>query len=157
MACLRCGNVSPRLCSLRRGASFCRAIIVRSKPLICQAFLRSLIDVTLRSALNTPEAVMTRATTPAPGRDAAVLGAALALSLGGCVPLLVADVASGAATGKTTDEHVLSAVTHKDCRVIEGIARADRKVCEEPGSPATEHDFKGIGHPGKDSEGTSRD
>jgi hypothetical protein len=69
----------------------------------------------------------------------------------------MADVASGAATGKTTDEHVLSAVTHKDCRVIESIARTDRKICEEPNSPATERDFKGIGQPRNDDQGSTRE
>jgi hypothetical protein len=78
------------------------------------------------------------------------------LYLGGCVPLLVADAASEAATGKTFGGHALSGITHKDCNVLEGALRADRKVCEEPGAPATEKDFKGVDRPRRsDDEKTS--
>ncbi len=70
----------------------------------------------------------------------------------GCVPLLAADVASEVATGKTVGGHALSGVTGKDCDIIGGALRADRKVCEEPGAPATKKDFKGLGRnrPGVD-------
>jgi hypothetical protein len=88
----------------------------------------------------------------APAWSGVFLGAAAALWTSGCMPLLLADVASGAATGKTMDEHALSAATHKDCRVLEGIARTDRRVCEEHGAPATEHDFKGLGRGRNDTE-----
>jgi hypothetical protein len=70
--------------------------------------------------------------------------AALSLALHGCVPLLVADAASVGASGKSVGEHALSVFTAKDCRVLEGTARGDRKICEERGSPATEGDFKGV-------------
>lgn len=60
-----------------------------------------------------------------------------------CVPMLAADGASAATTGKAATDHALYAVTGKDCRVIEGGARADRRVCEDRGSLATARDFKG--------------
>jgi len=53
-------------------------------------------------------------------------------------------VISTAATGKGLGEHALSAITEKDCAIIEGTLRSDRKVCEVPGSEATKSDFKGI-------------
>jgi hypothetical protein len=79
----------------------------------------------------------------------AAIRAALALAAGfgagGCVPALVADAVSVGTTGKSVGEHALGAVSDKDCRILEGIGREDRKICEEPGSPATERDFKGLG------------
>src|SRR5690242_11068305 len=62
----------------------------------------------------------------------------------GCVPLLMADVASEASSGKSLSEHWADGATGKDCRVIEGVVRSDRKLCEQKGSPATDRDFKGI-------------
>jgi hypothetical protein len=70
--------------------------------------------------------------------------AAFSLVLQGCIPLLLADAASVGASGKSIGEHALSAAAGKDCRVFEGSARADRKICEEHGAPATEGDFKGV-------------
>jgi len=35
-------------------------------------------------------------------------------------------------------------VTGKDCRIMEGLMRDDREVCEERGSPATYDDFNGV-------------
>lgn len=49
-----------------------------------------------------------------------------------------------AATGKGLTEHALSMVIGKDCNVLGSILEKDRKLCEEPGSEATKHDFKGI-------------
>ena len=34
--------------------------------------------------------------------------------------------------------------TGKNCRLIEGVVRDDRKVCETQNSPATKKDFKGL-------------
>jgi hypothetical protein len=80
--------------------------------------------------------------------------AAFSLALQGCIPLLVADAASVGASGKSMGEHALSAVAGKDCRVVEGAARADRKICEEHGAPATERDFKGVK---RDDKGKDRE
>jgi propanediol dehydratase small subunit len=60
-----------------------------------------------------------------------------------CVPMAAADAASATTTGKAATDHALDAVTGKDCRVVEGALRADRRVCEDTGSPATARDFKG--------------
>jgi hypothetical protein len=73
-----------------------------------------------------------------------VILAAFSLALEGCVPLLLADAASVGTSGKSLGEHVMSGAAGKDCRLIEGAARGDRKICEERGSPATERDFKGV-------------
>lgn len=82
-----------------------------------------------------------------------IFGAALALS--GCATAVVgsitvsqisaaAGIASTATTGKGLQDHALSAITGQDCRLLEGIFRANRHICEEPGSPATENDFRGV-------------
>ena len=57
---------------------------------------------------------------------------------------MIASLASTAATGKGLSEHALSAATDKDCNVIESVLHKDRQLCEEPGSPATKNDFKGL-------------
>ncbi len=49
------------------------------------------------------------------------------------------------ATGKGLGEHALDLATGRDCRILEGLTRKDRGVCEPEGSPATAGDFKGIG------------
>lgn len=56
----------------------------------------------------------------------------------------VGSVISTAATGKGLGEHALSAATEKDCAIIEGAFRSDRKFCEERGAEATKSDFKGL-------------
>ncbi len=56
----------------------------------------------------------------------------------------IAGVTSAATTGRGLQDHALSAVTGQDCRLVEGIFRENRRICEEPGSPATEDDFRGI-------------
>lgn len=56
----------------------------------------------------------------------------------------IAGAASTATTGRGLQDHALSAVTGRDCRLLEGIIRAGRKICEEPGSAATEDDFRGF-------------
>ncbi len=84
---------------------------------------------------------------------AAIFGCALALS--GCATAVIgsvtvsqisaaAGIASAATTGKGLQDHALSAITGQDCRLLEGIFRSNRHICEEPGSPATEHDFRGV-------------
>ena len=55
-----------------------------------------------------------------------------------------AGFASTLFTGADLGEHAVSLVTGQDCRFSEGLMRADRDVCEEPGSAATRDDFHGI-------------
>ena len=74
--------------------------------------------------------------------------------LGGCAGTIAgvslgsissfAGFASTIFTGADLGEHAASLLTGKDCRFSEGLARVDRKVCEEAGSPATRDDFRGI-------------
>ena len=82
----------------------------------------------------------------------ALVGATL---VGGCaqiasVPLALADSltvvswVSTAVSGKRLGEHALDFVTGKDCRFLDAALRADRDLCEPPGSPATEDDFEGL-------------
>lgn len=78
-----------------------------------------------------------------------------ALMLGGCAaPLIGAltlnqiisatTVATMATTGKGPGEIVLGSAVRRDCRILEGTLRSDRKICEVTDSPATERDFKGL-------------
>ena len=78
-----------------------------------------------------------------------------AIGLSGCVgPVLgalslaelasIAGIASTFMTGKDLPEHVLSMATGKDCRVLESILSAERELCEEEGSHATDKDFQGV-------------
>jgi hypothetical protein len=69
---------------------------------------------------------------------------ALCALLGGCAAGIAAEGASVAASGKTLGDHVLDAATSQDCRLIEGAARTDRHICEQPNAPATQRDFKGV-------------
>ncbi len=79
----------------------------------------------------------------------------LATLLSGCSTPLIAGLTLGevglfgslfstAATGKGLGEHAMDAATGQDCRVLEGLARDDRDLCERDGSPATEKDWKGL-------------
>ncbi len=65
-----------------------------------------------------------------------------------------AGFASTIFTGADLGEHAVSIVTGKDCRFSEGLMRADRDVCEEPGSLATRDDFHGIFIERIDADGT---
>jgi len=49
-----------------------------------------------------------------------------------------------AATGKGLGEHAMDVATGRDCRVVEGLAREDRTICERENSPALEDDWKGL-------------
>lgn len=75
------------------------------------------------------------------------------LCLMGCAEpafFVATEVAPRAVNGKGLAEDGADAVTGKDCRVIDGTVRKDRKLCEARGSPATNKDFKGLrGHPDK--------
>ena len=61
------------------------------------------------------------------------------------VPLVVyTEVLPRAVNGKGLAEDGVDLVTDKDCRVIEGVVRKNRKFCETRGSPQTDKDFKGL-------------
>ncbi len=49
------------------------------------------------------------------------------------------DVVSLVETGKTTNDHVLSAVVDKDCNLF-GIFKSDMKVCDDKGSEPKRND-----------------
>lgn len=69
----------------------------------------------------------------------------VSLMLAGCAgPLMIVSVASTVATGKGLSEHALSAATGKDCNILGSLLEKDRDLCEEPGSPATKNDFRGL-------------
>ncbi len=81
--------------------------------------------------------------------------ASVGLSLSGCVGTIVAgltisdfmtagSIGSTILTGKGLGEHALDIAAERDCRIIEGIFRSDREICEDEGSIATEGDFKGL-------------
>lgn len=87
----------------------------------------------------------------------AIAGLSLALlsALSGCASPLLAGLSlsefgfasslfATAATGKGLGEHAMDVVTGRDCRIIEGLARKDRKFCERKNSPALEKDWKGL-------------
>ncbi len=87
--------------------------------------------------------------TGAPRRVAVALLVALSLfSLSGCEtlnPLTVgAGVASYVATGKGLADHAIGTLMNEDCNILEGLLRADRRICEPLGSAATASEFKGI-------------
>jgi len=86
---------------------------------------------------------------------AAILLMCAGAVLSGCAlpfagPLLFTDILTGAsiittvATGKGATEIALDVLTGEDCRLLEGALREDRDICEQPGSAATEEDFKGV-------------
>lgn len=56
----------------------------------------------------------------------------------------IASAATMTVQGKGAAEVALDAATGKDCRMIEGVMRNDRQICEENGSAATDADFKGV-------------
>lgn len=97
-------------------------------------------------------------------RKLAVLCAVAGLGLSGCATQVigtmtlsqmssVVGVLSTVATGKDLNEHILSAMMDQDCRITEGLMRADREICEAWGSPATKDDFQGLLIAGYDAEG----
>ena len=77
------------------------------------------------------------------------------LTIGGCTTAVVgsltlsqlstiATVTTMTVQGKGVGEVALDVATGKDCRVMEGIVRQSRSICEVPGSAATDGDFKGV-------------
>jgi len=81
------------------------------------------------------------------------LAGTLALALSGCAAVVIAgipfgflatEVAPRAVNGKGLAEDGVDLVTGKDCRLIDGVVRDDRHICETRGSPATKKDFKGL-------------
>ncbi len=91
----------------------------------------------------------------------------LAGALGGCsTPLfagltlgevgLVSSLFTTAATGKGLGEHAMDAATGRDCRILEGLAREDRRICERENSPAAEDDWQGLAGLAGDSSDATR-
>jgi hypothetical protein len=89
------------------------------------------------------------------GAAKAVLAVAVCLGLSGCAApvvgaltigeiLTIAGISSSIMTGRDLGEHVVSALTGKDCRFLESLLRNGRAFCEEPGSDATQNDFGGV-------------
>ena len=89
------------------------------------------------------------------GRARLAVALAMTIGLGGCGGIVLAGlplsqistattVVSIAITGKGLGEHGLDVVTGRDCRVLEGLMRDEREICEEPQSLATRDDFRGI-------------
>lgn len=83
-----------------------------------------------------------------------VLFATLGLS-GGCALPFAAGVGIGelvslasltgtVAYNKGASDLALDIVTGGNCRIVEGLVRDDRDVCEDEGSDASEKDFKGV-------------
>jgi len=90
-------------------------------------------------------------------------GAVILVSTSGCVAVatvLTHEAVTGiglvsmVTTGKGLADHALDAITHKDCRIVSGLVREERQICEPRGSWATQGDFKGlIGYePGQEEE-----
>jgi hypothetical protein len=70
-------------------------------------------------------------------------GCAASLIMG--VPAVVfTEVLPRAVNGKGLAEDGADLAADKDCRVIEGTVRKDRKFCETRDSPQTKKDFKGL-------------
>ncbi len=68
-----------------------------------------------------------------------VIGALTIIEIGS-----IAGLVSTFMSGRDLTEHALSAATGQDCRILESILRPDRKFCEDHGSDATAHDFRGV-------------
>ena len=105
----------------------------------------------MKSAARLPPVEQARS--PAP--RAAILGALVlagALSSSGCATVVAvvshpavtgAGVVSLLASGKGLADHAMDMVTRRDCRLLDGLLREERRVCEERGSLATLADFRG--------------
>jgi hypothetical protein len=79
----------------------------------------------------------------------------LGCALSGCGAPLIAGLSvtewatagsliSTATTGKGFSEYAMDAATGQDCRIVEGIVRQDRHICERRGSSASQKDWKGL-------------
>jgi len=62
-----------------------------------------------------------------------------------CGPMLAVDAAAPSTTPKAATAPALDAVPGKDCRVIAGALRADRRGGEASGAPTTKRDVRGVG------------
>ncbi|MEQ8370172.1 MAG: hypothetical protein RIC83_05840 [Alphaproteobacteria bacterium] len=56
----------------------------------------------------------------------------------------IASLTGTVAFNKGATDLALDFVTGDDCRVMEGMVREDRNICESIGSAATDRDFKGV-------------
>ena len=71
-------------------------------------------------------------------------GCAAVVVAGVPINFVTTEVLPRAVNGKGLVEDGADLVTGKDCRLVEGVTRKDRQVCEPRGSPATKKDFKGL-------------
>ena len=71
-------------------------------------------------------------------------GCAAAIVAAVPMDVVVTEVIPRAVNGKGPVEDGADLVTGKDCRVIRGTGRDERKICETRDSPATKKDFKGV-------------
>lgn len=85
----------------------------------------------------------------------------LLISAGGCTTLggiaasklvTAAGLVSLATTGKGLADHALDLITQKDCRILDGLLREERSICEPHGSLATLKDFRGLIHLGEQEQ-----
>lgn len=73
-----------------------------------------------------------------------LVGCAAIPVVAGMSPVVMTEVLPRAINGKGLAEDGADLATHKDCRLIEGVTRKDRKICEDRNSPQTRKDFKGL-------------
>ena len=85
-----------------------------------------------------------------------VLGGCATLSHVAAHPAITGmGLVSLAVTGKGLADHALDMVTRRDCRILEGLVKTERAVCERPGSLATADDFRGLLSLGQDEDGAA--
>lgn len=58
--------------------------------------------------------------------------------------ITVASLGGSVAFNKGASDIALDIVTGQNCRIVEGIVREDRQICEPGNSEAADNDFKGV-------------
>ncbi len=95
-----------------------------------------------------PRLAGTDARSMTPGRGGLGFILVLALGASGCGTLnpitMGVGIASYVATGKGLVDHAIGTVTKKDCNILGGLLRGDRKICEPHGSAAAKLGFRGL-------------
>lgn len=85
---------------------------------------------------------------------AGLIGAIALMSSGCAAPIVgalgvselftVASLGGTVAFNKGASDLALDIVTGQNCRIVEGIVRKDREICEPDSSKAADNDFKGV-------------
>jgi len=85
---------------------------------------------------------------------AGLIGAVALISSGCAAPIVgalgvselftVASLGGTVAFNKGASDLALDIVTGQNCRIVEGIVRKDREICEPDNSVAADEDFKGV-------------